>query len=388
MNALSLLPVLVLAAAPVSFERHAIDTYPAGYQVAVADVNGDGRPDVIALATDANRLDWYENPSWKRRPVATLDKPIDLAVRDLDGDGRPEIAVAYGFYFADSQRGGQIAWLSSAGNLDEPWRVHPIATDPVVHRLRWADLDGDGQAELVHAPIFGPGSNANVAPRPSHLWAFRPPQDLADGRWEVLKIDESLTVLHGLSVVPAAKGTKPPRDALIAASFEGIVRFDPRDASGGLRWKKTQIASGARPADAKPGTPRGSSEVVRARIGQTECWAAIEPWHGNQVVVYLPERDGYRRVLLDDSLSEGHALVAADFDGDGDDEIVAGWRGAGGGLVLFDPIPSKPGTFRRIPLDRDIAIEGAIAVDLNGDGRLDLVAIAGRSNRLVWYENR
>ena len=39
-------------------------------------------------------------------------------------------------------------------------------------------------------------------------------------------------------------------------------------------------------------------------------------------------------------------------------------------------------------IDRPIAVEGAVAADLNGDGKLDLVAIAGRSNKLVLYERQ
>ena len=39
------------------------------------------------------------------------------------------------------------------------WQRRPIAVDPVVHRLKWGDLDGDGRAELIHVPIFGRGSD-------------------------------------------------------------------------------------------------------------------------------------------------------------------------------------------------------------------------------------
>ena len=108
------------------------------------------------------------------------------------------------------------------------------------------------------------------------------------------------------------------------------------------------------------------------------------------MVVYTPSAAGqpWKRRVLDESLSEGHALVAADFDGDGRDEIVAGWRGSGGGLTLYHPTDGEGTSFARIPLDRGIAVEGAVAADVNGDGRPDLVVIAGRTNNLVWYENR
>src|ERR1035437_1029908 len=53
---------------------------PGGYQVAVADVNGDGRLDILGLSGDKSIVEWYENPTWKVRPVtATTHKNISLA---------------------------------------------------------------------------------------------------------------------------------------------------------------------------------------------------------------------------------------------------------------------------------------------------------------------
>ncbi len=425
--------VAVLAAATTSapcsqFIRHTIAPCPRGYQVAVADVNADGRPDVIALSTEGNCVDWFENPAWQQHPVSRVERPIDLAPHDVDSDGVPEIALASGFNFSDSERGGELQLLKKPANDADPWTAHPIAIDPVTHRLRWADLDGDGRRELVHAPMYSRGSKGPASPKPAHLWAFRiePKMKETGGPPAVQSwiIDESLTVLHGIY---AGDLDADGKDELLAASFEGIHFFDwqggktvpGKSIQPAGKWKKTFIASGAAAKDARAGAPRGSSEVAAGtRSGKlklalpTFFIAAIEPWHGNQVVVYTrptsptgpTEKDAgrlraavsWQRLVLDDALQEGHALVVADFDGDGADEIIAGWRGGAGGLVMFDPSTSSTSSTRsapslfqwtRIPLDHGLAIEGAVAADLNCDGRLDLAAIAGRSNLLVWYEN-
>ena len=53
---------------PLRFERIVIDAdFPGGYQVEVADVNGDKKPDIVALG--GTTLAWYENPTWQRHVI-------------------------------------------------------------------------------------------------------------------------------------------------------------------------------------------------------------------------------------------------------------------------------------------------------------------------------
>ena len=387
MSPLPLLVACLLGAEPIHFQRHLIAPYPAGYQVAVADLNGDGRPDVVALSTDADRVDWYENPGWQQHPIARTAKNIDLAVRDLNGDGHPTIALASGFYFGQSTRGGQIELLRPPAMPNQLWPRQLIAVDPVVHRLRWGDLDGDGRPELIHAPIFGPGSDTERAPKPAHLWAFRLPEKL-DGRpWPAWKIDESLTVLHGIQVVDL---DGDGRDEILTASYEGIFRFDFKGKGSAAGWHKVQLSKGAPPVSDKPGAARGTSEVARLRLANgRQLIVAIEPWHGHQVVVYSPPKEGgfWQRHVIDETLHEGHALAVADFDGDGVEEFVAGWRAGGGGLRLYKAVDADGREFKAIDIDPAAPAECAVAADINGDGKPDLVVSAGRANQLLWYEN-
>ncbi len=225
----TMVPALLIASAvtasadPVRFERREIADFPAPYQLAVTDVNGDGKPDVIVLSIESNRVDWFENPTWKQHPVARTAKNIDLAPQDIDGDGRPEIALASGFAYTQSKEANQIQWLSRAATLEQPWQIHFIATDPVVHRLRWGDLDGDGRPELIHAAIVDPGFQDLTHTKPVHLWAFRVPPKPAADPWKTWTIDESLTVLHGIYV--GRLDQKDGRDEILTGSAEGIHRY-------------------------------------------------------------------------------------------------------------------------------------------------------------------
>src|SRR3981189_1584986 len=59
------------AAGTTEFVAHEISTgLRGGYQVVIADLNKDGRPDIIALASGVPDLVWYENPGWQRHVLA------------------------------------------------------------------------------------------------------------------------------------------------------------------------------------------------------------------------------------------------------------------------------------------------------------------------------
>src|SRR3954468_2366414 len=66
-------------AGDLAFDRIVIDAdFPGGYQVEVADVNGDGKPDIVAVG--GSRGAWYENPTWKKHYVTGANHGRDVKV--------------------------------------------------------------------------------------------------------------------------------------------------------------------------------------------------------------------------------------------------------------------------------------------------------------------
>src|SRR5262249_33525060 len=148
------------------------------------------------------------------------------------------------------------------------------------------------------------------------------------------------------------------------------------------------------PGDPAPVPKGGSSDVAvgRAPHGTNDAddlfLAAIEPWHGNEVVVYRRAKSGgYRRQVIDTAVVDGHTLVTADLGGDGVDQIILGQRGGTRSVWIYS-VDKTGTTWTRSTLDDGgMAGAGCTAVDLNGDGRVDVACIGTATANLKWYEN-
>ena len=110
------------------FVAHEIGTgLRGGYQTVIADLNKDGKPDIIALASGLPELLWYENPSWQKHVLAAgVSQLINASVYDIDGDGIPEIAVAQGFTTSAKKGKGQVDILTRGADVQQRWTSKEI----------------------------------------------------------------------------------------------------------------------------------------------------------------------------------------------------------------------------------------------------------------------
>jgi hypothetical protein len=377
----------------VRWQAHPIAKIPNGYQVAVADVNGDGKPDILALSSVESIVEWYENPSWKARPITTATRQ-NISLAPLFRNGYPErgLALASDFTPNDSTYGGSLWWAEPGNSLDSEWSLRLLGRIPTSHRLRWADLDGSGRMGLVDVPLLGYGAKEPDYKVAAPLTWFEPPEpllrghvsatDAGKGEWLSHLIDDSLTVVHGVRIID---WDKDGRDEILTASFEGVHLFHSTGTGRDLVWTKTHLAAG----DQVSHPHRGSSEIDVGRLDGRRFLATIEPWHGEHVVVYTQGKPGdlWSRHPIDDSFRDGHALVCADLDGDGNDEIVAGFRGPGTSLYVYYASDASGLKWERQTLDTQMAASGVVVADINGDRHPDVVAIGASTGNVKWYEN-
>ncbi len=343
-----------------------------GYQLIAVDVNKDGKKDLIAVDERGTELAWFENPSWDRHVIATnVARPLNAACYDIDGDGIPEVVLAYRFETSPEKSVGNVVLLTHGEDVRQPWTAREIDRVPTAHRVRWIDPEGNGKKVLVLGPMVGqrfPPVEGDSVP----IYLYRP------DTWQRETIStEPRGVLHAINPV---NWDGSERQQLIAASYAGLHRIELVQG----KWKATQIAQG----DPRPWPLCGSSEVRLGQLGPKRILVTIEPWHGNQVVVYLPDGERWRRVVIEDRMENGHALAVGDLNGDGRDEIVSGFRGKGYQLSIYQAVDTEGEHWRKSVLD-DGGIAGADCVieDFNGDGRPDIACIGASTGNVKLYLN-
>jgi hypothetical protein len=353
------------------FDTHVVATgMTDGYQVIIADLNNDQRPDLLAVASGLSELAWFENPTWQRHVITDgLTRPENVAVFDTDGDGIPEIGLVSGFGQNPQTSTGVVMILTHSGDPTDRWEAREIDRIPTSHRVRWADIDGSGQKVLVNAPFVGPNAEAPDFRDDTPIVLYRP------GRWQRELITTQEGLIHGLYIL-GSSGLG--RDRIITTGFAGIFANEFYDGE----WQRHKIIDGSSMAWPKS----GASEFTELHIGRERLMATIEPWHGNEVIVYRPLGETWTRHIIDTDVSLGHSLVTADLDGDGSEELIVADRGEARGAYLYSAVDTLGTSWEKEVLDDDIMASGCVAGDINGDSRVDIACI-DRMEELKWYEN-
>jgi hypothetical protein len=305
---------------------------------------------------------------------ATPRDNVCLALHDIDGDGRLDVALGASWQPSNTTGGGTLHWVRQGGTKEEPtWEVFPIAEEPTLHRIRWAEVDGDGRAELIVTPLHGRGTKGpDWQGQGARVLVFRPPANPQRDQWPVEVADDSLHILHNFM---SANMDTDRQEELVTASREGVTVLDRR---ADKTWNRTVIGEGS------PG------EIKMGRAGGRRLIATIEPWHGQSVVIYAEQPGLWARTVVESQLTGGHALGWGDFDGNGDDELVVGWRDKQPGLAVYSI--NKDGTLRGKAMvdEGGMATEDLAVADLNGDKKPDIVA-AGRAThnvKIYWNETK
>jgi hypothetical protein len=310
---------------------------------------------------------------------------VNQAMYDVDKDGIPEIAFQSGFAMVPGKSEG-LNWLARhQGDPRQPWKVEKVDAFPTSHHVAWADFDGDGTEELVNAPLIGAKGLAPTydQDKASVFW-------YSSKDWTRHVITEDIPgIIHRVRV---AKWDGNTRDQLLVASFEGIAVYRATGSGAAMKFEKQLLSAG----HVEKAPRLGASDVGVGRQDGRKFFASVEPWHGNEVVVYTEKGGQWQRRVIFDKVASGHEVAVVDLNGDGRDDVVANDNSrpsqnnpnapTGGVHVFYAPDDAAAGTWQYQRIEESAAMNGCVGVDVNGDRRRDLLCTGG-GGAIRWYEN-
>jgi hypothetical protein len=346
--------------ADIRFDKTMLDP-GASETAAIADMNRDGKPDIV------NGDTWYEAPAWTPhlfREIGYANNYVDNfsdLVLDVDDDGLNDVVSCSWF----SKR---LAWWKNPGRTGK-WVDQTIENGSPIEFCFLVDMDNDGKAREI-LPQFGD------AKQPAAWYEFRA------GKWE------------GHVVQPRGFG-----HGIGAGDLNGDRRTDILTPKG---WIEA-------PAD-----PRASNWTFHPDWDFTEHLgfmfvldvnsdgkADILTTNAHDYGIFWLDRDAagkWVKRLIDDSWSQAHAVTLVDFDNDGFPEILTGKRYMAHngkdpgereplGVYIYKRLRDEAGrvSWSRHIVDYSTRTGGGMQLavgDLNGDKRPDIVA-PGKSGTFI-----
>ncbi len=140
----------------------AATTYDARYDIsslAVSDINGDGKLDVLVTSGGNSRVGvLLGNGDGTFQPVVIYDSggvgPHSVAVRDVNGDGKPDLLVANNCAFGNHCANGAVGVLLGNGDGSFQPAVSYISGGSGTRSVAIADVNGDGKPDLLVQNLF------------------------------------------------------------------------------------------------------------------------------------------------------------------------------------------------------------------------------------------
>ncbi len=399
--------------AAVQFRHEYIDRSPPCGRLGIClptDLTGNGRPDLVVggmgaegvsvfgtrlsrslpgvgtyLRRRETSLFWYENPGWERHAISSTPDlyVFGNALGDLTGNGRVDLLVGQGI----GRR--KVFWFEQPSDPRDTWTRHLIGSAfDKYHDLAFGDVDNDGRPEVV-----------GVSQESEVVFYYDIPDDPSIEPWpdDCLHVVAEDTNVEGLAIVDVdgddanelIAGTSIYQQASTASSSSGSPGSEPSETGGGgstrgdwqredivTGWEWTRVAVDDLDDDGDPEVvfAEGDSPLLGDRPGRV-AWFDPPSWDEH---------------VLRDDLYCPHTVQIADFDGDGRPDIYVAEMGLGvndddARHIVF--LNRGDGEFEEHLVAQGIPTHEAKAVDVDGDGRIDIV---GKSYEPhvhvdVWY---
>ena len=373
----------------ITWKKTVLDRKFRSEGVAIADVNKDGKIDVL------NGEYWYEAPDWtphEMKPFTDYKDGLDnyshsfaCWADDFNADGYPDLIVI-------DFPGDPCYWLENPKGKDGHWKKHIIWHSACNETPLYTDLLGTGKKVLVMG--FQPKGKGNEG----QMAYFTPNAKDPDALWN----------MHPISV-PSEPGKEIPgtqkfSHGLGVGDVNGDKKNDvictggwweqPKEADGTTPWKFHPANLGEACADMYVWDMDGdgNNDVISSSAHRFGIW-----WHKQK-----PDSTFQKMDLFPKLVSETHAAHFKDIDGDGRPDLITGKRwwshgkaepGSDGPAIIYwlKNTKGEDGLTKFTPMtiDEDSGIGTQFEVaDINGDGLLDVIVSNKKGVRVIVQERK
>ncbi|VTR91479.1 FG-GAP repeat protein OS=Singulisphaera acidiphila (strain ATCC BAA-1392 / DSM 18658 / VKM B-2454 / MOB10) GN=Sinac_4960 PE=4 SV=1: VCBS [Gemmata massiliana] len=397
----------------ITWKKTVLDTKFRSEGVAVADVNKDGKIDVL------NGEYWYEAPDWTPHELqpykdhgtglSNYSRVFACWAEDINGDGWQDLIVidfpGAPCYWMENPKG------KATGDDGKPlhWKKHVIWHSACNETPLYTDLVEKGKRVLVMGwqpkgeEIVGQMAYFTPDPKdPTAVWVMHPisepsvAQEKKDGK----------PVPNTGKEIP---GTRKFSHGLGVGDINGDKRADvictggwweqPEKADGKTAWK-------FHPADLGPACADmytfdmdgdGKADVISSSAHQFGIW-----WYKQRPANSSGNPAFQKMDLFPKVVSETHAAHFKDIDGDGRPDLITGKRwwshgraepGSDGPAAIywFKNTKGADGLtqFTKMTIDEDSGIGTQFEVaDINGDGLLDVISSNKKGVRVIVQQRK